>query len=140
MSHQKRFQHPYDGFGGMNNLPPHEPGSSLPDSTAPHVGESFDSGEATGRGRRRSQLEYTFEIGRLLNELNWHLHQAVIVGKMAHVDNATRVLEQLETCFVGLFPEERGGDLRRKAKKMRGDWDGYIETEWFAEDWSAADE
>lgn len=102
--------------------------------TAPQVGAPL---VVEGRtAYKASPLELAFQIGGLLNELVWHLSQAAIVGSKVHEASATKVLVTLEIMLTGLFPEERGGEARRTAGRMREEWDGITESEGFSNDWA----
>jgi hypothetical protein len=112
---------------------PHLPKPSLSQSVDP------DSADKSARGgpeeRDRPPLVLAFELGGLLNELDWHLHQAWIAGRKVDLALATQVLERIEICLVALFPESRGGQLRRTVGKMHEDWDDDMRTESLADYW-----
>jgi len=74
-----------------------------------------------------------FDVGVCLNKLSWHLLQAVVCCSRQHDRAAAEVMTKLEVLLVQLYPQDRGGLLRKKVEEARIKWTGFTDNEWFNE-------
>src|SRR4051794_17554283 len=74
------------------------------------------------RPRDQHPLVLAFQLGRLCNEFNWHLRQAVITTGQDLTTRVASVLDRIEVSLLSLALGSAGGEARQQVIQLRQQW------------------
>src|SRR4051812_43628871 len=98
----------------------------------------MDRPKSFSQPQAASAATAAYEVGRLCNELGWHLDQAVLLGYGRPIAGVERVLRRLATKVFTLFSVDKAVQVRDLLLKVLEDWRRLIASEWIVEELSQA--